>query len=368
MSEINPKQITFARVRRRLSKAQLAKELGVTSRSLHNYESGAFAPDQELLARIAKVLKFPEQFFFLVEDMPQIEEHAVSFRKLSKMTDAMKACAFAAGAIAFKVNQWVEDRFSLPQADLPDLSDLGPEEAAATLRRAWGLGNAPIPNMVHLLESKGIRVFSLSEETREVDAFCTWYESKPFVFLNTIKSAERSRFDAAHELGHLVRDVYTMKHGQAHGPEMERQADAFASAFLMPQESVAANQPPAYTIKYLMKLKRYWGVSLAALAYRFNFLGLVSEWNYRSLCIEIAKSGYRTSEPEPMERETSQLLTKVLDILYSRKQGRREIAESLSLNVDEVNALTFQLTKLSVISGVPDVDSVPKVPPKLRLV
>ena len=371
MSEINPKQITFARVRRRLTKAQLAKELGVTSRSLQNYETGASAPDLELLARIAKLLNFPQQFFFIDEDMPELKEQAVSFRKLSKMTDGMKACAFAAGTIAFKVNHWVEDRFSLPQADLPDLSDIGPEEAAATLRRAWGLGNAPIPNMVHLLESKGIRVFSLAEETREVDAFCTWYEGKPFVFLNTIKSAERSRFDAAHELGHLVRDVYTMRHGRAHGlemPEIERQADAFASAFLMPKESVTANQPPVYTIKYLMKLKHYWGVSLAALAYRFNALGLVSEWNYRSLCIEIAKSGYRTNEPEPMERETSQLLTKVLDILHSRKQGRREIAESLCLSVDEINALTFQLTKLSVVSGAADTGASQRVSPKLRLV
>jgi len=67
MSEINPKQITFARVRRRLTKAQLAKELGVTSRSLQNYETGASAPDLELLARIAKLLKFPQQFFSLTK-------------------------------------------------------------------------------------------------------------------------------------------------------------------------------------------------------------------------------------------------------------------------------------------------------------
>jgi Zn-dependent peptidase ImmA (M78 family) len=136
----------------------------------------------------------------------------------------------------------------------------------------------------------------------------------------------------------------------------------------MPKESVAANQPPAYSIKYLIRLKHYWGVSLAALAYRFNSLGLISEWNYRSLCIEIAKSGYRTNEPEPIERETSQLLTKVLDILYSRKQGRREIAESLSLDMDEINALTFKLTRLSVVSGDASTDSVTGAPPKLWLV
>lgn len=369
MSDINPKQITFARVRRRFTKAQLAKELGITSRSLQNYETGASYPEPAALDKIAKILNFPQKFFFLEDDMPELREDSVSFRKLSKMTDALKACTFAAGAIAFRMNCWIEERFNLPSAALPDLSDLGPEEAAATLRRVWGLGNAPIPNMIHLLESKGIRIFSLAEETREVDAFCTWYDGKPFVFLNTIKSAERSRFDAAHELGHLVRDVYTMQHGQAHGPEMERQADAFAAAFLMPKDSVAANQPPTYSIKYLTKLKHYWGVSLAAMAYRFNSLGLVSEWNYRNLCIDIAKSGYRSNEPEPMERETSQLLTKVLDALHVRKQGRREIADSLSVSVDEINALTFKLTRLSVVSGSVTSESVAKKgSPKLRLI
>ncbi len=346
----------------------MAKELSVTSRSIQNYETGTSAPDSELVAKMAKLLNFPQQFFFIEEKMPTIAEHAASFRSLSKMTDAMRNCALSAGAIAFKINEWIEERFNLPEADLPDLSDLSPEDAAATLRRMWGLGNAPIPNMIHLLESKGIRVFSLAEEAREVDAFCTWYDRKPFVFLNTMKSAERSRFDAAHELGHLVRDVYSMQHGEVHGAEMERQADAFASAFLMPKESVISNRPPVFTIKYLMKLKHYWGVSLAALAYRYNALGQVTEWNYRNLCIEMAKNGYRTNEPEPMERESSQLLTKVLDFLQSQKLGRAEIAKNLCISVDEINALTFKLTRLSVIPGEAPSEMLSRQPPNLRLV
>ena len=368
MSEVNPSQITFARVRRRLTKAQLAKELGVTSRSIQNYETGTSAPDGETMANMAKLLNFPQQFFFIEETMPTIAEHAASFRSLSKMTEAMKNCALSAGAIAFKINEWTEERFNLPRSDLPHLTDLSPEEAAGTLRHMWGLGSAPIPNMIHLLESKGIRVFSLAEEAREVDAFCTWYEGKPFVFLNTMKSAERSRFDAAHELGHLVRDVYSMQHGEIHGPEIERQADAFAAAFLMPKESVIANKPPVFTLKYLMKLKCYWGVSLAALAYRYNALGQITEWGYRNLCIEIAKNGYRTNEPDPMERECSQLLTKVLDYLQSQKVGRAEIAKNLCVSVDEINALTFQLTRLSVVSREASTEMVLRPPPKLRLV
>lgn len=317
---------------------------------------------------MAKLLNFPQQFFCIEETMPVIGDHAASFRSLSKMSDAMKNCALSAGAIAFNINDWIEERFNLPQADLPDLSDLPPEEAAATLRRIWGLGSAPIPNMIHLLESKGIRVFSLAEEAREVDAFCTWHGSKPFVFLNTMKSAERSRFDAAHELGHLVRDIYSMQHGEARGIEMEREANEFAAAFLMPAESVVANKPPAFTIKYLLKLKHYWGVSLAALAYRFNALDQVTEWAYRNLCIEIAKSGYRTNEPEPMAREMSQLLIKVLDALQMQKFGRVEIARSLCISVDEINALTFKLTRFSIVPGDYSADAVARHTPNLRLV
>lgn len=367
MPDINPKQITFARVRRRYTKAQLAKELGVTSRTVQNYEAGTPSPDSETLAKIAKLLNFPQQFFFIDEDMPELQEHAVSFRALSKMSDAMRKCAFSVASIAFKMNDWMEERFNLPQANLPDLSDLEPEEAANTLRRMWGLGNAPIPNMIHLLESKGIRVFALTEEVRDADAFCTWHDGKPFVFLNTLKSAERSRFDAAHELAHLVRDVYSMQHGEARGPEIEHQANAFASAFLMPKASVLDNQPPTYTTNYLMKLKRYWGVSLVATAYRFHSLDLISEWNYRTLCIEMAKKGYRTNEPEGMEREKSQLLTKVQDYLQTLKQGWKDIAHSLSVSVNEINALTFQLTPLSVVNGDAAVPRL-KQPPKLRLV
>ena len=372
MNEVNPSQITFARVRRRQTKAQLAKALGVTSRSIQNYESGASAPDADTLAKLAKLLNFPQQFFFIEEKMPVIGEHAASFRSLSKMSDAMKNCALSAGSIAFKINDWIEERFNLPQADIPDLSDLCTEDAAATLRRHWNLGNAPIPNMVHLLESKGVRVFSLAEEAREVDAFCTWHDGKPFIFLNTMKSAERSRFDAAHELGHLVRDVYSMQHGMHHGPEMERQANEFAAAFLMPRESVVSSRPPAFTIKYLMKLKSYWGVSLAAIAYRYRALDQLTEWTYRNLCIEMGRNQYRTNEPEPMERERSQLLTKVLDHLKSHQRGASEIAQSLCINVEEINALTFKLTRLSVVAGTGTSPTAPsnsfKQQTKLRLV
>lgn len=344
---LNPSRIEFARTRRRWTKTRLAEELGVQSRAIQAYEAGEYEPEPERLARMAALLQFPVSFFSGA-DLPKISEHTASFRSMSKMSAALKDSALNAGSLAFVLNHWIESRFSLPSADLPDLSDLSPEDAAATLRRMWGLGQAPISNMIHLLESKGIRVYSLAIEAREVDAFSVWHEGTPFVFLNTFKSAEHSRFDVGHELGHLVRDRHSMLHGKAHSPEMEREANAFASAFLMPRDDVVARRPSLVTIPPLIELKSYWGVSLAALSYRMNSLGLVTEWTYRTLCIEIAKKGYRTKEPKPMRQETSQMLAKVFDSLRSEGVKKVDIATELCLTLDELNALTFMLT----ISGV----------------
>lgn len=366
---LNPSRLEFARTRRGWTKARLAKELGVQPRSIQGYESGEYAPETERLELIARLLEFPVQFFF-GEDLPVISEHTASFRSMSKMTAALKNSALGAGATAFILNDWLEERFCLPESNLPDLSDLAPEEAAATLRRIWGLGEAPVSNMIHLLESKGVRVYSLAIDAREVDAFSVWYKNKPFVFLNTIKSAEHSRFDAAHELGHLVRDSHSMKHGEAHSPEMEREANAFASAFLMPRSSVIAYRPNPPTLPRLIALKRTWGVSLAALAFRMNQLGLLTEWTYRNLCIEIAKNGYRTKEPNPMRPESSQVLTKVFEALRSEGVTRTDIAKELFLMPGDIDNLTFCLAVSAVTAreNNSQESSKTELRPKLHLV
>lgn len=104
MLEVNPKQISFARLRRRLTKSQLAKKLEITSRSLQNYETGASTPDDKTLQKIAIALNYPLQFFIWKRKCQKLQSIQLCFRKLSKMTEAMKGCAFAAGAIALKVN------------------------------------------------------------------------------------------------------------------------------------------------------------------------------------------------------------------------------------------------------------------------
>ena len=342
----NPGRLRVARKRRGLTKIELAEKIRVEWRSISAYEAGEYPPSEETLGRIAFTLKFPAAFFngnSLEEPEPDI----TSFRALKKMTAGQRDMALGEGALALHLNKFIERKFELPQADLPDLSqEANPEAAAESLRRYWGIGELPIRNMIHLLEAKGIRIFSLAIDAVEVDAFSMWKGKTPFVFLNSYKSSEHSRFDAAHELGHLV----LHRHASPNGREAEREANTFASAFLMPRGSVLANSPRLPTLPVLIRLKKIWIVSLAALNYRLHELHLTSDWQYRGLCVQIAKNG-RTKEPEEAPRETSQVLAKVLAALHEDGIGRAQLAKMLSIYTSELDQLLFGLVMTSIEGG-----------------
>lgn len=360
----NPARLTFARKRRGFTKTKLASLIEVDLRSVSAYENGEFRPEGDRIQRLAKCLRFPEGFFF-GDDLEELSPDTASFRALSKMTAGQRGMALGAGAIALLVNRWIEERFELPVANLPDLSrEGGPEAAADSLRRLWSLGELPIKNLVHLLEANGVRVYSLSVDAREVDAFSMWREDTPFVFLNTKKSAEHSRFDAAHELAHLVMH----RHGAPQGQDAEREANMFASAFLMPRASVLANAPRFATVDHLTKLKKYWTVSVAALTYRLQTVGILTEWHYRTLCIEIATRGYRKREPEEAPRETSQILEKVFRTLREESVSKGDIANDLRVPREEIEQLVFGLTIVGLAGSGSSGGSVNRKRQHLRLV
>lgn len=321
----------------------LADRVEVEPRTVSAWESGEFPPKGDNLQALAQALRFPVAFFD--KDCPdELDPAGVSFRALTKMTARQRDAALSAGAIAFELHDWIAQRFVLPNADLIDLRGEDPEIAASTLRRHWKLGDRSIRNMVHLLESKGVRVFSLAEDAHEVDAYSLWRRGTPFMFLNTLKSAEHSRHDAAHELGHLV----LHKHGAQRGSAVEREADAFAAAFLMPSATVGAAVSRVPTLAQLIQLKRHWVVSVASLAYRLHKLGLISEWHYRSLCIEISELGFRRKEPEEAPRETSQVLAKVLLALRNDGITKGVLADALAIPADEIEKIVFGL----VVTGL----------------
>jgi len=339
----NGQRLTVARQRRGHTKKSLAALMGVTARAVTGWEASEYPPETHHVDRLIDVLGFPS-VFFESDDMVAPEKDAVSFRSMTSMKAVQRDATIAACAVANAVNEWVDRTYSLPPADVADMRDYAPEVAAGALRQHWGLGHRPIQNMVHLLEAKGVRVFSLSQNCVEVDACSIWLAGRPFVFLNTFKSAERSRFDAAHELGHLV----LHKHGAPNGQEAEKEANTFARHFLMPEPAVRADAPRVATLSELIRKKKTWNVSVAALAYHYWKIGLLSEWHYKSLAIEIQSRGYRTNEPNGTERERSRVWEKLFSSLRQESKGKAWLAQELHLPVSEISELLFGLVTSSV--------------------
>lgn len=337
----NSARFKIARQRRKLSGKRLAELAGVSAVTVSKIENGHQADDATIEALIG-ALGYPRDFFF--QDDPElIEAETVSFRSLKRMSAAERDASLAAGTLGVALYEWIGIRFNLPQPDLIDLSKERnrPENAARLLRQHWKLGDRPIGHMLRLLESKGIRVLSLSESTKNVDAYSFWRGGYPYIFLNQQKTAERSIFDSAHELAHLVLHHHS---GARFEKGAEYQADRFASAFLMPEADIKATVSHLFTPHQIIRAKKRWRVAAMALAYRLHKLSLMSDWSYRSVCIELGKLGYRSDEPDGIERETSTVLAKVFIALWSKRLTKADIARDLSVPQEEVEALVFGLT------------------------
>jgi Zn-dependent peptidase ImmA (M78 family) len=180
-----------------------------------------------------------------------------------------------------------------------------------------------------------------------VDAYSVWRGLRPFVFLNTGKSTERRRFDAAHELAHLV----LHQHAAPNGIEAEKEAHAFAGAFLMPRASMKSFGRIVPNLDYLMRLKRSWGVSVAAMTLRLHELGLLTYYHYNRLFVELSSKGWRADEPFGMKSETSQVWQKVFADLRKHGQGVQYLADELLLPANEIAKLVFGLVTVGLPSS-----------------
>ena len=346
-------RLEAARRRRGLTKITLADLSAINTKRLYTLESGRAQPTEGEVESLAFTLKFPISFFY----RPDLEIPATgtaSFRSMKSMSASERDAALAAGAIAFELSAWIEELFELPATHMPDLRDFHPQQAAIAIRSFWKIGERPIGNMIRLLEANGVKVFSLAEQCRRLDAFSLWHREKPFVFLNTLKTAEHSRMDAAHELGHLL----LHRHGVPRGRDMEKDAQAFAGAFLMPEDSVRGivHRPASPSINQLIELKKHWGVSVAALAYRLHELGILTDWYYRTICIQLSEYG-RGKEPDGMTRDESPLLEKVFTEMWKSGISKTDVARRLDIYPADLDTMLFGLGKELPTTVSPSSDS-----------
>ncbi|WP_443065158.1 ImmA/IrrE family metallo-endopeptidase [Streptomyces sp. NBC_01336] len=264
------------------------------------------------------------------------------------MTALVRERALSAATIAIELNSWFEALFELPHPCLPSYSHLDAEVAAQQVRAAWALGQDPIPNVIRLIESYGVRVFSLPWECLEVGPFSTIAGETPFIFLASRESGERLRFDAAHELGHLL-----LHGGIPRGRDLEVEANDFASAFLMPNAGLLAQRLKNAPVDRILSAKRRWGVSAIDLTRRLRTLDFLSGRRYNQAVNELTRRGYRRTEPGSLlTRESSLLLTYLFkELRNGLKMSPADLAAELNIHPTMLSECINGLVPLELDGG-----------------
>ena len=349
----HPRRLTETRLACGLTMAGVAAQANLSPQAVSAYENGTRKPTAEALSLLSGVLGTSIAYFKEERPFPVRADSAVFFRSTaSARTRRNQEMRKQQATWAYEISSWLDQHVALPEFSAAkfwgeDTADgvLSPaeqtedsiEEAAMKLRMAWEMGSGPIPDLVALLESHGIRVIRQASGSAKLDAFSRIVNAQPMIFLSSDKDAgPRSRFDAAHELGHLllhshltsdeVSDPQTLK-------RIENEANYFAGAFLMPESSFS-REIHGVTLGAFLAMKPRWKLSAQAIIRRCLSLGAIDQIQYERLCVDISARGMRRNEPydDQIPSETPTVLRRAWELLV--KHGvvsRHGIVEALQL-------------------------------------
>ncbi len=308
-----PYRLTQARKFRGKTMTELADEISKTSQVVSQYENGKTDPSYESIEKISKFLNFKIPFFY----KPIVNINTtLFFRDIKKNTKSMREKLISASQIIQEMKFEIDKMVNFPALNLGGCDNLISESGydlteemiasiANKLRQHWKLGYGPISNMVNLLENNGIIVLRNFFDSFNVDGVSWWANNTPFIILSEDKdNGIRSRFDIAHELGHIIlhKNISDIENLNTEDfKRIEKEANIFASNFLMPQETFS-REVVSVAFDNFIALKKRWKVSIASMLYKSKDLKLINENQYKYLLIQLnSKKKYINDKKEPLD-------------------------------------------------------------------
>lgn len=348
LPKVIPERIREAREARGYSVETFAAALGLSRQAVAQFETGQNGPSAETLSRIMDLTAQPPAFF--AKPRPRRAETSATpfWRNLKRMEASDRARITRRLEWASDLVTYVESFVALPLPNVPDLqwdnetaSDNDIEEIALRVRADWGIGNGPIHDVVKLLEANGIILVRESVSCEDMDAVSRWQMGRPYILYSSeVDSAARVNFNLSHELGHLLlhggMDVCSDNMAR-----LERQANRFAGAFLLPRPSFST-EVLSTSLSYFEHLKRRWHVAMAAMVYRCKDLGILNDAQVRYLWRQMNAKGIRRKEPldDQLPHVQPSILRAALEMLVThRVQTKADIEQAISLNPTDIESL-----------------------------
>lgn len=342
MSGFNGNRLKEMRIVRRMTLEQLAQALGMTKQAVSKYEHNQSIPAAETVDKVLSILGIPFKYL-CKEDIAFTEGcSALFFRAMSSTTKGNIDYADIKSRWGYEILSTIETSRS-KLLNLPRIeANLSIPEKALELRKHWGIGLLPIKNLTELLEHNGIFVFIVDDTDLKTDAYSRIINGYPIIVLNKSKgTAVRWRFSLAHELGHLLlhrslsETDFTLR-----SKELEDEANLFAEYFLMPVEGFKKSII-ATKLEYFIPLKKEWGVSVAAMLYHCNRIGIVDSHKTKSLQIQMSKLGWKKKEPldDAFEFEQPKLLESIISEQVRDHNSFDIFYDAVRLPIGEIESL-----------------------------
>lgn len=328
-------RLTFARELRGMTKKSLAELLDQSSIIVSQYETGKIKPSLSVFRQICQILDLPAAFFSARAQVPDMAQQC-HFRANLRVSQNARQMARRYGSLVFAIFSYLEDMginfpsLALPRYQQPQTeNDL--ERLALDFRKDVNLGLGPIHNLASLVESLGVRIILLPPSDVKLDGFATWIAGLPCMMLDSDSCASRMQFNYAHELAHLIFDEDNSPSDML----LERRANRFAGALLMPAQTFKMECPRQYRQKQFQALKEHWHVSIAAALFRARQLGIMTEAAYRGATISRSRQGFRTVEEKEFELSCPTLLNQAME-LVADEISLPELAMRIGIKVEEV--------------------------------
>jgi Zn-dependent peptidase ImmA (M78 family)/DNA-binding XRE family transcriptional regulator len=298
MNEIFAQRLKNARLKAGLSMEALAEKLEhkITKQAIQKYEAGKMLPESALLPFLAQKLNIRIDEFFRPL---KVSLGTVDFRIKASVSQKRK------DQLILNVQDFLERYLELeelvgqPEIFVQPLQNKEVIHAetlgnlALEVRQNWELGLDPLPNILELLEEKGIKVIEI-EGGNDFDGLATWVGEVPVIVVNRdLKTAERKRFTALHELGHLLLDFPA----DWSDKEIEPACHRFAAELLLPApilKKELGEKRAQIAARELISIKEYYGISVQAIMRQALNHGIISDYHYQHFCRQIAP--YRTDE------------------------------------------------------------------------
>lgn len=308
--QFNGNRLREGRVYRGITITDLANSLNVTKQTISKYENNKSIPSFETIITLTNILDFPIGYFY--ENPIDVDSGNVYFRSLLTTGKKEREMQYDRSMYLAIIRSFLEEFVDFPEMQWLNNEDIpieNPEMSADYLRKKWNLGTKPINNMIELLETNGFIVTTLHLDNKNIDAF----GSKQIIQINQPKhyysiilsndkqSFYRRQFDAAHELAHWLlheNQIDIDELSKEEFREIEKEANDFASAFLMPKERFKADVSKHPTdLNYYKHLKKIWCVSINAMIMRAYKLDVINQNQYNYLQRQLSQKKWRKQEP-----------------------------------------------------------------------